>query len=175
MKWIGLMTGLMVCCALVAAGTGCRGTRGGSGGDPWDEDVLGPERLIDDGDMPMGARTEFGEQVMGLAFDAVYFGLDRFEVGAAERAKVEAAARYLQENPRLTLVVEGHTCMRGTREYNMALGERRAQAVRAYMIGLGVSSDRVYTVSFGMEKPAEPGRTEQAFVRNRRAEFVFYR
>ena len=174
MKRTGRMAGLMVCCALVVAGSGCRRTRRDKGVDPWG-DVLDPQGqgLIDD--FPMGPRTEFGEQVMGLAFDAVYFGLDRFEVGAAERPKVEAAARYLRENPRLTLVVEGHTCMRGPREYNMALGERRAQAVRAYLIGLGIPSDRVYTVSFGMEKPADPGRTEQAFVRNRRAEFVFYR
>lgn len=172
MKRTGRLAALLVCCVLVAAGSGCRRLRRDKGTDPWD--VLGPEHLIDD-DLPMGPRTEFGEQVMGLEFAPVYFGLDRFDVGSAERAKVEAAARYLREHPRLTLVVEGHTCARGTREYNMALGERRALAVRAYLVGLGIPADRVYTVSFGKEKPADPGRTEQAFVRNRRAEFVFYR
>lgn len=172
MKQVARVAGFSMCCVLLLSG-GCRrfGTQK-AGFD--DGEMLGPHQF-EDFDMPLGARTEFGQQVMGLDFAPVQFSYDRFQVADAERAKIEAAAAYLRVNPALTLVIEGHCDERGSREYNMALGERRALAVRAYLIGLGIPAERIQTVSYGIDKPADPGRNEQAWARNRRAEFVFYK
>jgi peptidoglycan-associated lipoprotein len=104
--------------------------------------------------------------------NTVYFDFDRSNVKASERAKIEAVAAHLKANAAQKLRVEGHCDERGTEEYNRALGERRAQSVREYLVNLGVTADRVYTISFGEDKPADPGHDEAAFAKNRRGEFI---
>ncbi len=104
--------------------------------------------------------------------DPVFFGYDSSELDVVARAVVEANADVLARNPTWVVAVEGHCDSRGTPEYNLALGERRAYAVRDHLVGLGVSPDRVQTISYGEEFPFVPGETEEAWTANRRAHFV---
>ena len=102
----------------------------------------------------------------------VFFGYDSSEIDAAGRAVIETNADVLNRNPTWTVTVEGHCDSRGTPEYNLALGERRAYAVRDYLVGLGISPGRVQTISYGEEFPFVPGDVEDAWAANRRAHFV---
>jgi len=104
--------------------------------------------------------------------NTVYFDFDRSSVRAAERVRVEEVAAYLKGKPQEMVQIEGHCDERGTEEYNRALGERRALAVREYLINLGVEAERVHTISFGEDRPAEIGNNESAWAKNRRGEFI---
>jgi peptidoglycan-associated lipoprotein len=116
---------------------------------------------------------ELEDPASPLAVRVFYFELDSSEVRAEYRPSVEAHASYLVANPGARVVVEGHADERGSREYNIALGERRAQALRRQLVLLGASADQVRTVSYGEERPAEPGHDEYSWDRNRRAEVVY--
>lgn len=107
-------------------------------------------------------------------FQPVYFEYDSAQVADSERSKLEAVAEYLRSNSNVGLLVEGHCDERGSNEYNLSLGERRAQAVRAYVIGLGIASDRIKTASYGEEQPAAFGHDEESWRQNRRAQFGLY-
>jgi peptidoglycan-associated lipoprotein len=102
----------------------------------------------------------------------VFFGLDAAEVDGDGQRILEQNAETLKRYPTWQISVEGHCDERGTAEYNLALGERRALAARNYLVSLGVSADRVKTVSYGKEFPFDPGHTEAAWSKNRRAHFV---
>ena len=104
--------------------------------------------------------------------DRVFFDFDSYDVRADQRGTVEALAAWLDTNPSVTLSIEGHADERGTREYNLALGERRANAVRDYLVALGTNPARLTTVSFGEERPAVLGSNESAWAQNRRGVFV---
>lgn len=104
---------------------------------------------------------------------AVYFAFDSSAVDAANRAVVEQNAGYLSANPQVKVTLEGHCDERGTREYNLALGERRAQAVERMLRVLGVAGNRVSVVSYGEEKPVAMAHDEAAWRLNRRVEFVY--
>ena len=124
---------------------------------------------------PLGERFEgdanfFGTSVTKGQFSPVYFGYDSYSVEAAESAKVQQVATALRDSSS-RLIVAGFTDERGTQEYNRGLGERRAQAVRQALIDSGIPADRIQTVSFGSEMPADPASSESAWALNRRAEF----
>jgi len=101
--------------------------------------------------------------------DRVFFGYDRFDLTEEARAQLELQSQWLQQHPNVTLTVKGHTDERGTREYNLGLGERRAQSVKNYFVALGVESDRINTISFGKEMPAVLGSNPSSWAQNRRA------
>ncbi|WP_018984548.1 peptidoglycan-associated lipoprotein Pal [Salinimonas chungwhensis] len=103
----------------------------------------------------------------------VYFDFDRATIKPEFREILDKHAEFLVQNPDQEVVVEGHTDSRGTPEYNIALGERRAQAVETYLMNAGVSSDQLSTVSYGEEKPAVMGSTEYAMAQNRRGVVVY--
>jgi peptidoglycan-associated lipoprotein len=103
---------------------------------------------------------------------AVYFELDSSDLTAANQKTLDEDAALLKRYTSWTVTVEGHCDERGTAEYNLALGERRAIAARAYLISLGIAADRLRTVSYGKEFPFDPGHDESAFAKNRRAHFV---
>jgi peptidoglycan-associated lipoprotein len=103
----------------------------------------------------------------------IYFEYDSFVVTPEYQALVEAHARLLKADARLKVVIEGHTVERGGREYNLALGQRRAESVRRALGLLGVADPQVEAVSFGEEKPAVAGSSEAAWVKNRRAEITY--
>jgi peptidoglycan-associated lipoprotein len=102
----------------------------------------------------------------------VYFGYDTAELSAEARAALDANAAVLKKYPAWTVTIEGHCDERGTAEYNLALGERRAAAAQSYLVALGVPTSRVKTVSYGKEFPFDPGHDEAAWAKNRRAHFV---
>ena len=101
--------------------------------------------------------------------DRVYFDLDQYQVRADARPVLDAQAAWLARYPQVAIRIEGNADERGTREYNFALGARRAEAVRAYLIGRGVAASRIETVSYGKERPIDPGSSEAAWQRNRNA------
>lgn len=102
----------------------------------------------------------------------VFFDLDSSELNPAGQRALDENAALLKKYPTWAITIEGHCDERGTAEYNLALGERRATAARAYLVSLGVASDRLRTVSYGKEFPFDPGHDEAAFAKNRRAHFV---
>jgi len=102
----------------------------------------------------------------------LFFEYDSSDVSAAGQATLNANAALLKKYPSWTVTIEGHCDERGTAEYNLALGERRAVAARAYLVSLGISANRLRTVSYGKEFPFEPGHDEAAYAKNRRAHFV---
>src|SRR5687768_11547094 len=102
----------------------------------------------------------------------VFFTLDSADVDDAGRETISANAEILKKNPKWVVTIEGHCDERGTAEYNLALGERRAIAVKTFLVSLGISPDRVRTISYGKEFPFDPGRTEEAMAKNRRGHFV---
>lgn len=105
----------------------------------------------------------------------VLFAYDSYQIAESEVPKVEAVAKYMKSNSDVKLVAEGHCDERGSNEYNMSLGEHRALAVRAYLVGLGIDGARIQTRSFGEEKPLNPGHGEAAWRENRRVEFAMFR
>jgi peptidoglycan-associated lipoprotein len=102
----------------------------------------------------------------------VFYELDSSELNAASQKVLDENAALLKRYASWAVTVEGHCDERGTAEYNLALGERRAIAARAYLVSLGIAADRLRTVSYGKEFPFDPGRDETAFSKNRRAHFV---
>ncbi|MBX7158385.1 MAG: OmpA family protein [Verrucomicrobiae bacterium] len=100
----------------------------------------------------------------------IYFATDSSTIAPSERGKLDRIATWLFQNTSKSILIAGHCDERGTLEYNRALGEQRATSVRAYLIGLGVAANRIYTHSYGEEKPAVPGANEAAYQKNRRAE-----
>jgi peptidoglycan-associated lipoprotein len=108
-----------------------------------------------------------------LSQRSVYFDYDRYVIHDADVPLVEAHGRYLVDHPTRTVRIEGNCDERGGREYNLALGQRRADAMRERLRLLGVSSDRVETISLGKEKPRSPGHDEAAWAQNRRADIVY--
>lgn len=103
----------------------------------------------------------------------VYFGLDKFDIQSEFAQMLDAHANFLRSNPSYKVTVEGHADERGTPEYNISLGERRATAVKMYLQGKGVSADQISIVSYGKEKPAVLGHDEAAYAKNRRAVLVY--
>ena len=104
--------------------------------------------------------------------DTVNFDFDSAELTVSARSTLNRQAAFLSLNPDLMIVIEGHADERGTREYNLALGDRRATAVRDYLVAKGINSARVRTVSYGKERPAIAGSDEAAWAKNRRAATV---
>lgn len=121
------------------------------------------------------ALEEFdGMTVDRAAFKAhtVYFDFDKATVRTADRGNIEAVANELKAKPANKLLVEGHCDERGTEGYNLALGERRALAVREYLSNLGIDANRVRTISYGEARPEVDGKDEAAYSKNRRGQFV---
>lgn len=120
----------------------------------------------------MGAATPGSQadflQIMSGA-DTIYFDTDRYDIDAQDQSALAKQAQWLARYPSKRATVEGHSDERGTREYNIALGERRANAAKNYLTSLGVDPSRLSTVSYGKERPVALGSDEQAWAQNRRA------
>jgi peptidoglycan-associated lipoprotein len=105
-------------------------------------------------------------------FQPVFFALDSTEIDQAGQQVLNSNAAIMKKYPEWVITIEGHADERGTAEYNLALGTRRAAAARDYLISLGIPGDRLRTVSYGKEFPFDPSHTESAWSKNRRAHFV---
>ncbi len=102
----------------------------------------------------------------------VYFAFDQSDIEASQTQAIEAVSKYMQNNPAEGVIVQGNCDERGSAEYNMGLGERRSLSAREYLVKLGIPETRLQTISYGNEKPADPGHGEAAWAKNRRDEFV---
>jgi peptidoglycan-associated lipoprotein len=110
-------------------------------------------------------------EIRAFESENIFFDFDKSELKPAARTVLEKKAGWLRANSQYKLKIEGHCDERGTVEYNLALGERRAKAAMKYLSALGISADRMTTVSYGEERPADPGKNEAAWAKNRRDEF----
>ncbi len=135
--------------------------------EPFREDVLevqGTDEALEAG-LDAAAWNERG------VLATVHFGFDSARLTDAALATLEANARWLREHPRFRVIVEGHCDERGTTEYNLNLGARRARAIRDHLVRLGIDAERIETISYGEERPVDPGHGEAAWAKNRRGEF----
>lgn len=114
-----------------------------------------------------GSQAHFRQQMAGQ--DVIYFDTDKFDIDSQDQAALRTQAQYLTQYGTIRATIEGHADERGTRDYNLALGERRANAAKNYLVSLGVAASRLTTVSYGEERPAATGSTEAAWAQNRRA------
>lgn len=117
-----------------------------------------------------GTQEHFENAVGGSS--VVYFDTDRFNIDSMDAAALQAQAQYFARYPALTFTIEGHCDERGTREYNVALGERRANSAKNYLVSLGIPAERITTVSFGKERPVALASNQTAWAQNRRAASV---
>ena len=126
---------------------------------------------VNTGPVP-GSQEDF---LATVSSDRIFFDTDRFNVDTEDQMVLQSQARWLAQNSSVRIVVEGHADERGTRDYNLALGERRANSAKNYLVSLGVSPDRIRTVSYGKERPQATGSNESAWAQNRRAVTVTVR
>jgi peptidoglycan-associated lipoprotein len=115
-----------------------------------------------------GVRPGSQQDLEATAGNKVYFNTDRSDITPEGRQILQRQADWLKRYPNVTVTVEGHADERGTREYNLALGERRASAVKNVLVALGIPANRVSTISYGKERPAVVGSNDQAWAQNRR-------
>lgn len=124
--------------------------------------------------VPKSAAGEAGVQVteeVKSPFADIHFEFDKSNILDGDKSDLQGIAAYMKRHPDVRLRIDGNCDERGTAEYNMALGERRAESAKKYLVELGVSAGRISLISFGKEKPLDPGHTEAAWAKNRRDHF----
>lgn len=114
-----------------------------------------------------GSQAHYQRAMQGQ--DTIYFDTDRYNIDNQDQAALRSQAQYFMAYPQARITVEGHADERGTRDYNLALGERRANAAKNFLVTLGVDAGRISTISYGKERPVAVGSDAQAWARNRRA------
>ena len=176
MKLNMLMTVGAVALALVATGCKYDKAKNGAGDDGANaSDISGIDSQSGSLNDAMSNRFEdMYTKCTDVDFAPVYFGFDSTVVPSGEMGKIDAVAQHLQSKTDRVVVVEGHCDERGSNEYNMSLGENRAQIIQNYLIQNGITADRIQTRSYGAEKPAVDGHDESAWSKNRRGEFGIY-
>ncbi|MDG0816924.1 peptidoglycan-associated lipoprotein Pal [Bdellovibrio svalbardensis] len=156
----------LVACALVA---GCKSKQTQSN-ENIETAQTGQSTAIDSAPLSFDPMGSDSGKIDGLV--TVHFGYDKSSLDASAKKEIAQNVEWMKKNSGAKVQIEGHCDSRGTIEYNVALGERRANAVKAYMVSLGVAADRLSTISYGKEKPVEAGDSEAAWAKNRRANFV---
>ena len=161
---------------LAASGCGRRAPPPDTAG-PVDQVPVGPGgEVVAPGDVELTELPAAQADLIAKAgSDTVYFGTDEYSLDSAEQATLAAQARWMLDNPNVRASIEGHADERGTREYNMALGERRANAARDFLAAQGVPPNRLLVTSWGKERPVAIGSNEEAWAQNRRAVTVLVR
>jgi peptidoglycan-associated lipoprotein len=146
--------------------TGTSATPQGKGNE-----ILNPQTQDQAGIPLPGAFALTPETANWTQLPKIYFDYDRAVIRESERGKMEQIAEYLKAHPQEKMIIAGHCDERGTAEYNRALGERRASAAREYLVRLGINAERMTTISYGKDKPAETGHDNVSRSKNRRDEF----
>ena len=121
------------------------------------------------------ARAEIAPEPINLSSLRLQFAFDDYSLSSKAKENIEKLGSWMSKNSKAKIQVEGHACEIGTNEYNLALGERRANSGKKYLEGLGVNPGRLSTISYGEERPLDPGHTEEARSKNRRDEFVEFK
>lgn len=166
------LTLLAVLLLAVSVGFGCGGTKPKTDAAPSrSSEAAGGEQGGADAGAGSGDR---GDVVSGDArgLKTIYFDFDKYNLRDDARRMLDANAEILRSNSDMNILIEGHCDERGTDEYNLALGERRAQAAREYLVRLGIDASRINVLSYGEERPVAPGHDEESWALNRRGEFV---
>jgi peptidoglycan-associated lipoprotein len=167
--------------AMIATGCSKKQTvKSDAGAAPSGEAVVQPEAPAAEAPAQPVMTARQAEAARGVAvteekaslFADVLFDFDKSDLRDEAKKTCQDVAAYMKQNPAKKLLVEGHCDERGTAEYNMALGDRRAASVKNYLVSLGVPTSALSTVSFGEERPLDPGQNEEAWAKNRRAHFV---
>jgi peptidoglycan-associated lipoprotein len=153
LRSLSLLAGALLLAACASDNTDKGGTNSSAGGTPPATASVQP-----------GSSQDFIQNVG----DRVFFDFDKSDIKPEGRTLLQRQADWLKKYPNVTVTVEGHCDERGTREYNLALGERRASAVKKMLVALGVAPNRVSTISYGKERPAVVGSNEAAWAQNRR-------
>jgi len=122
---------------------------------------------------PAAAADPLHDPASELSRRSIYYDFDKYEVKDEYKSLIEAHAKYLREHPGTKMLIQGNTDERGSREYNIALGQRRSEGVKKLLKLLGVPEDQLEAVSLGEEKPKEAGHTEEAWARNRRSDMLY--
>ena len=130
------------------------------------EPTAPPPTQTQTGPVP-GSQADFVAKMAGR--DVIYFDTDQYNIDSEDAAALQGQAQWLLQYPNKRATIEGHCDERGTRDYNLALGERRANAAKNYLVSLGVDANRLSTVSYGKERPVAMGSNEGAWAQNRRA------
>lgn len=175
-KMIAVSVGLFFVCSIALMMTGCApkktvhvtsdvDTGKAHVGTTTDSEAVRQARLED-----LNAAKKAAED--GINSKKIYFDFDRSELNTEAQAVLKEIAVVLESSPSYSLDISGHCDERGTIEYNMALGQRRAQSAKKFLISLGISGDRISTISYGEEKPVDTASTEEAWAKNRRDEFL---
>lgn len=175
---------LMLSVALVAGLSACGGERPDDSGEPVvieERGTAGAEgaeqlSMVEPGSARLGGVADLAllqDPSSPLSKRVFYFDFDRSEVSSEDRAILENHARFLADHPELSVVVEGHADERGSREYNLALGERRSQAIASLLKLLGATREQLQEISFGEERPVALGHDEEAWHLNRRVELLY--
>ena len=135
-----------------------------------EERLLEEQRLRDEArqQQDQSRQTEFSH----FSADHIYFEFDSALLMAEAQEKLRRQARWLHDNGTVSVMIEGHTDERGSIAYNLALGERRAESVKSFLMGLGISPTRLFTISYGEERPVDNRSSEEAWALNRRVQFV---
>ncbi len=133
-------------------------------------EVTQPSKQVDEESAQQ--MQESTEPAIPLQFQTVYFEFDKYAIPADQRSNLAKNAEVLKAHPDAKILIEGHCDERGTIEYNLSLGEKRANTIKQYLVNYGISPSRLSTISYGEEKPADPDHNEKAWARNRRAEFT---
>lgn len=135
----------------------------------------GPEELSEQEKqerlMELQRQQQLAEEIRKFESENIYFDFDKYDLKPPARANLREKAEWLRLNPEYSIRIEGHCDERGTNEYNLALGERRAHSAKRFLMALGISEDRIATISYGEERPAQLGHYETAWAKNRRDEF----
>ncbi len=170
MKRIGLALFMAM---MLALSFGCSKQKVASTPEP--AGTTAEQSAVESASSGMTAEQELADALskgrMTITDSKVYFDFDKFDIKADYREPLKGAAAVMKKFPQLRVLVEGHCDARGTEEYNLALGERRARTVKEYLMVLGVSAAQIEVVSFGEERPAVEGTGEAVWSKNRRAEF----
>ncbi len=155
----------LVCLAVVVSGCGGKKPPEEPAQPPVAEETPPPPP-------PVENTTPAPDEKPALRLAPVFFEFDRYDLRDDARATLGANGKSLQDNASVNIKIEGHADERGTTEYNLALGEKRAKAAYDYLVSYGIPASRISTVSYGEERPADAGHDEMAWAKNRRAEFV---
>lgn len=135
-----------------------------------------PEKITEQKPESITSRDVEAQTAEGKAgvFEDIFFEYDRYDVEDRYKSALQAIASWMRENSAATIMVEGHTDERGTNEYNLALGDRRAKSVKDFLVSLGLQSSRIETISYGEERPVCNEETEECWAKNRRAHFLVF-
>jgi peptidoglycan-associated lipoprotein len=134
-------------------------------------------KLAQKGELEKSLVAKKEQGIEGEVFESkllkdIRFDYDKYDIRREDEGILKENAAFLKKNPKMKIQIEGHCDERGTVEYNLALGERRANSTKRYLVSLGITSDRISTISYGKERPLDPGHNEEAWAKNRRAHIV---